>query len=122
MSEGISASLLVAVLLLLTGITFSFLLDTWSDQTFASAQAMQRQKDRLESKVEISSADTGSLDCKTYTVTVVNSGRVAISDFTEMDLLAEYTEVSGNKATHRLAYGAGWSVASISPDTRDPNT
>ena len=38
------------------------------------------------------------------------------------DLIVEYTGTGGSAVADRLSHGTQWSVASISPDTRNPST
>ena len=50
-----------------------------------------------------------------------NIGKTSIVDFSEIDVILEYTTVSDTEHTARLDYGTNWTVIDISPDTRDPN-
>ena len=123
MSHGLSASVVLALFLLLTSVIFMFLTGSWTDQSIATALAINRQHDRVESAIKVkSTAQTNSGECDNYTASVENTGEVLIEDFSEMDVLVEYTNTSSSRVVTRLDYSSEWSVTGISPDTRDPNS
>ena len=66
-----------------------------------------------------STSDT-TTDCLTYTATVANTGDTIVTDFTEMDILVQYTDSGENQVASRLVYTSNWTI-SMSPDSRDPN-
>ena len=121
MFEGITASVIFAVFLLVTSVTFLFLTTGWTDLSLDTAQVIDRQRERVDTAVAISSAVENGVACTDFTAQVSNSGKVAIHDFSEMDLVVEYLNASDTKVVARLTNGATWSVSGISPDNRDPN-
>ena len=66
-----------------------------------------------------STSDT-TTDCLSYTATVANTGDTIVTDFTEMDILVQYTDSRENQVASRLVYTSNWTI-SMSPDSRDPN-
>ena len=47
-------------------------------------------------------------------------GDTIVTDFTEMDILVQYTDSGENQVASRLVYTSNWTI-SMSPDSRDPN-
>ena len=121
MTQGIATSVVMSLFLVLTSIIFLFLTSSWTDQSINTAQTTMRQQARIKSGIAINSASESGLTCTSYTAQVDNTGKVPIEDFSEMDLLVEYINTSNSKVATRLAHATDWSVASIAPDTRDPN-
>ena len=121
MTQGLATSVVMSLFLLLTSVIFLFLTSSWTDQSFNTAEAMARQRARVETGIAINSTNESGVACTSYTAQVSNSGEVFIEDFSDMDLLAEYTNASNTKVATRVAHTTDWSVASIAPDTRDPN-
>ena len=123
MNEAVTSTVITAIFLLLTTVVFLFLLDVWTDQSEATAEATRRHAEQLDMAIGLSSIadDAAELDCGLFSVQVANTGSVAISDFTDLDLIAQYTDKDGNQVNPYLDYATDWSVSSISPDTVDPN-
>ena len=121
MTQGLATSVVMSLFLLLTSVIFLFLTSSWTDQSFNTAEAMARQRARVETVIAINSTNESGVACTSYTAQVSNSGEVFIEDFSDMDLLAEYINASNTKVATRLVHTTDWSVASIAPDTRDPN-
>ena len=71
--------------------------------------------------MNIGSASSDDLGCDSFTSAITNNGHISVSDFSEMDLLVDYTDPTDARVLGHLAYGTDCSVASISPDTGDPN-
>lgn len=125
MSEAPPWGIVFAALLVVTGLTFVALMETWSGQTNWSQEAGQRRENQLGADVAIVTAGATSLSCGTYSglykVRVANTGPRPVAELTDMDVLVDYTGATGSRVANRLAYGTGWTVSSISPDLRDPN-
>ena len=113
----------MALFLMVVSVVFFFLLSAWADHNFYNAVIITRQLERVESAIEIKpTSQTNVGVCDDYTGQVENSGEVLINSASNMDLIVEYTGTGGNAVSNRLSHGTQWSVASISPDTRDPST
>lgn len=127
MSESLGAAVAMSLLILLSGVTFLVLLDVWDLQSTESAVNSALLTDRINTRVSITATSSES-DCGIYTVDISNPGKTYISDFSEIDVIADYQDGSGNRVYRRLGYVTGavgdneWALKSISPDTRDPNT
>ena len=120
MSEGITSTIVIALFLLLTTLSFYYLLDTWGAQNIVTEEAVDRQLARLSASISIrSTVDTGS-ECQTYDTQVENNGDTLVADYAEMDVLVQYTNTSETWIVSRLAYPTDWTIA-LSPDDRDPN-
>ena len=113
--------MVLARFLALTSVVFLFLIDSWTDHSIDTALAINRQLKRVESAISIDSTNENGVTCTSYTAQVDNTGEVTIDDSSKMDLLVQYTDTSDKIVATRLSHGTDWSVASISPDTRDPN-
>ena len=121
MTQGLTTSVVMSLFLVVTSVIFLFLTSSWSDQSFNTAQAIARQRARVETAISINSTSESGVTCTSYNVQVDNTGEVKVDDFSEMDLLVKYTDTSDNKVSTRLNHDTDWSVANLSPDTRDPN-
>jgi len=123
LTQGLTTSVVMSLFLLLTSVIFLFLTSSWTDQSINTAQILNQHRVRLESEISVqSTAQSDPVVCDTYTAQVKNSGEVSIEDFSEMDVLVDYTNTSDSKVASRLAHANSWSVASIAPDTSDPGT
>ena len=123
MSHGISTSVVLSLFLLLTSVIFLFLTASWADQSIATAMAINRHLARVESVIDLkSTAQTNPGECDDYTASIENTGEVLIEDFSEMDVLVEYTDAGSNRIADRLDHSSDWSATAISPDTRDLNS
>ncbi|MCH7606534.1 MAG: hypothetical protein IH962_05205 [Chloroflexi bacterium] len=120
MSDGVSNTVVLALFLLVTTLSFYYLLDTWGAQNAVTEESVDRQLARLSASISIqSTVDTGS-DCKTYDTQIENNGDTLVADYAEMDVLVQYTDTSNTWIVSRLAYPTDWTIA-LSPDDRDPN-
>ena len=122
MSQGLTTSVVMSLFLLVTSVIFLFLTSSWTDQSFNTAQAIADQRARVETAISFkSTAQSDPEECDTYTAQVDNTGKVAVEEFKDMDLLVEYTNTSNSKVATRLTNPSDWSVTGITPDSRDPN-
>ena len=121
MSETISGLVLSAVIIGVGLITFHVMVSIWDGQGYDAQAAFEVHEDRLNTSMSIGSASAADLDCNTFTGTIANNGDTSVADFSEMDVLVDYTDPTDAKVSGNLLYGTDWSVASISPDTGDPN-
>ena len=120
MSEAIVGAVMLFLFLMVTSLTFQFMLTSWNTQNSAAKEFTERQVDRLNTGIGIETTADASSDCLTYTAQVANTGETKISDFTEMDVLVQYTNSGDTKVASRLAYNTDWTI-SMSPDDRDAN-
>ena len=112
---------MLALFLAITSVVFLFLTDFWTSHSLDSALAINRQLARVESAISIDSTAEIGETCSSYSAQVDNTGEVAINDFSEMDLLVDYTNSSDSKVATRLIHTTDWTISNISPDTRDSN-
>ena len=127
MSESLGAAVAMSLFIVLSGVTFLVLLDVWDLQSTESTANAALLTDRINTRVSITSS-TAVAGCGTYTVDISNEGKTSVSDFSEMDVIADYQDDGGGRVYRRLDYVTGavgdneWALNSITPDTRDPNT
>ena len=122
MSEAIPGVIVTATFLLLSSLTFLFLTEVWSDQNSLIQASMAQQVEFTNTSIAIQSDNIAmDLGCNTLTAPVDNTGQISVADFSEMDLLADYTDTSSNRVVNHLEFTTDWTLASLSPDTRDPN-
>ena len=119
MSDTLGAALLSSVLVTLSAFAFYLLIDVWDWQSDNTATALVVSRDRLDTHVAISSAEAEDLGCDTFSVSVDNTGQTSISDYSNMNVVADYNDTSGAKVLTHLDYGSDWSISSISPDIAD---
>ena len=121
-SASVTTSIVMAVFLLVVSVVFMFLLRAWTDHSFDDAAMTTRHLKRVESAIDLkSTTQTNAGVCDDYTVPVENTGEVLIDSASNMDLVVEYIDAGGGDVADRLSHSTEWSVASISPDTRDPS-
>ena len=121
MSGALSGVIATAMFLVVTVLVFQVMDIVWNSQVEAHQDFTRRLEERQATGVDIeASADTAA-DCLTYTATVANAGETVVTDFTEMDILVQYTDSGDNQVVSRLVHATDWSV-SMSPDDRDPNS
>ena len=112
MSDAIVGAIVLFLFLMVTSLTFQFMLTSWNAQNIAAKGFTERQVDRLNTGIGIeATADTTS-DCLTYTAQVANTGETKIADFTEMDVLVQYTNSGDTKVASRLTYTTDWTIRS----------
>ena len=119
MSDGVSNTVVLALFLLVTTLSFYYLLDTWGAQNAVTEESVDRQLARLSTSISIQSTDDAGSDCKTFSTQIENNGDTLVADYTEMDVLVQYTNTSNTWIVSRLAYPTDWAIA-LSPDDRDP--
>ena len=122
MSEAIPGLIITATFLLLSSLTFLFLTEMWSDQSRLIQASIAQQVEHTNTSIAIQSDNLGmDLGCNTLTAPVDNTGQTSVARFSEMDLLADYTDTSSAKVVNHLEYTTDWTLGSLNPDTRDPN-
>ena len=92
----------------------------WNTQVHGHQDFTRRLEERQATAVELEATSDTTTDCLTYTATVANNGETVVTDFTEMDILVQYTDSGDNQVASRLVYTSNWTIG-ISPDDRDPN-
>ena len=120
MSETIGAGILIALFLMVSVFTFLDLINTWADHAAAGESVNLRLSDTIKNRIDVGSTSETGQSCLVYTAQVQNNGEVTISDFTQVDLLVDYTNTSDSRVVSRLVYLTDWTV-SIAPDRRDQN-
>ena len=127
MTESLGAVVVMSLFIVLSSLTFLVLLDVWDLQSNESVENAALLTDRINTRVSIT-ATSAEGNCGIYTVDMSNPGKTYISDFSEMDVIADYQDGGGSRVHRRLGYVTGavgdneWALKSITPDTRDPNT
>ena len=119
--QGMGPSVMFSLFLILTSFTFAFLTGNWVEHSINNVHAIERQTTQVRSAIAITSATEDGGTCTDFTAQVDNTGKVSIHDFSEVDLVVEYTDTSDSKIAAWLTHTTDWSVTSIPPDTRDPN-
>ena len=128
MSAVIAGVMVFTTFLVVSGVAFFNLHDTWSGPTAALQEAADLRAERVQTLVSIGSAGPTEVDCKSFTIDVDNPGQTSVSDFSEMDLIAVYPGTNGLDITTYLQYVDAtpapnqWTLTGIAPDTLDPNT
>ena len=121
MSDVVGAAAVLVLFLLLTSATFLFQIDSWTTHSLAANAATNRGAERLHSRLDITSVVQAVAGCGTFSAAVGNVGRTSVSDFSQMDVLVDYTDGTDAKIVSHLTNQADWSVTALSPDTYDPN-
>ncbi len=121
MSGAVSGVVALALFLLVTVLVFQIMDITWNTQVNAQQGFTRRLEEREAEAVDVEATADTTTDCLTYTATVANNGKTVVTDFTEMDLLVQYTDCGDTEVLSRLVYTTNWTV-SLSPDDRDPNS
>jgi hypothetical protein len=128
MGEALGAAVALTLFIMLTGVTFLALLDVWEVRSTEASVVTLRRVERLNTMVSVTATAPSGSGYDTFTATVSNPGETAIGDFTQMDLIADYTDTNSDRVSARLDHVSGvvaanqWMVSSIAPDTRDPNS
>ena len=134
MSIVIAGAFVMATFLLVAMIIFTTVLDTTTTQGSSLSEASDLRVSQVAGTISIAStaaADSG--DGTNITVTGDNVGAMSYANFSDLDVLAKYTNSTGYLEAKRLAYickqlcgGSGdpgdnqWTVSSISPDSYNP--
>ena len=129
MTVPIPAAIVFTIFFLLAAVTFNYLFESWNTQSSEFSVMQDRQVDRINSSISISSAipTESDLDCDNFTASVLNTGSVNIAPVYDGDVFVEYTDTGGSKVASYLEYattavtGNRWTVTSFSPNTRNPN-
>ena len=121
MSEVVGSSVSLVLFLLLTSATFLFQIDSWTTHSLAAEAATNRRVERLHPNMDITSVVQPVTGCGTFSATVGSAGRTSVSDFSQMDVLVDYTDGADAKVVLHLTNKGDWSVTALSPDTYDTN-
>ena len=120
MSGALSSVIAMSMLMLVTVLVFQIMDIVWNTQVYGHQEFTRRIEERQATAVDVESTSDTTTDCLTYTATVANTGDTIVTDFTEMDILVQYTDSRENQVASRLVYTSNWTI-SMSPDSRDPN-
>ena len=120
MSGALSSVIAMSMLMLVTVLVFQIMDIVWNTQVYGHQEFTRRIEERQATAVDVESTSHTTTDCLTYTTTVANTGDTIVTDFTEMDILVQYTDSGENQVASRLVYTSNWTI-SMSPDLRDPN-
>ena len=116
MGNVISGSIVTTLFLMVTMVVFFFLISSFTNRSLDASAASARQGSRVHSAIQINStAQANAGVCDVYTVVVENKGEILMGDFSEMDLIVEYTDTGDAAVIERLTYATDRSVSSISP-------
>tara|TARA_Y100000758_G_C15865963_1_gene354851 strand:+ start:372 stop:653 length:282 start_codon:yes stop_codon:yes gene_type:complete len=91
-NEAVSGLVAIAIFMLVTVLVFQVLDIAWNTQVDAHQDFARRLEDRQSKDIDVESPVDTTADCITYTATVTNNGDTVVTDFTEMDLLVQYTD------------------------------
>ena len=95
MSEAVPGIIVTATFLLLSSLTFMVLTEMWSDHSRLIQASTAQQVEHTNTSIAIQSDSLGmDLGCNTLTLPVDNTGQTSVASFSEMDLLADYTNDS----------------------------
>ena len=120
MSGALSSVIAMSMLMLVTVLVFQIMDIVWNTQVYGHQEFTRRIEERQATAVDVESTSDTTTDCLTYTATVANTGDTIVTDFTEMDILVQYTDSGENQVASRLVYTSNWTI-SMSLDSRDPN-
>ena len=120
MSGALSGIIGMSMSMLVTVLVFQIMDIVWNTQVYGHQEFTQRIEERQATAIDVESTSDTTTDCLTYTATVANTGDTVVTDFTEMDILVQYTGSGENQVASRLVYTSNWTI-SMSPDSRDPN-
>lgn len=131
MSSLASGIIVIASFLLSSVIMFGTFLTMSTDQSQSLKDLGKISKEKLGSSISISSAAVAGSSpgvSTDMTLQVNNTGSQSVADFSEMDVIIQYTDSSDNLVQKYLSYnaaGAGnneWTnpVTGVTPDTFNP--
>ena len=134
MSIVISGAFIIITFLLVTLVIFNTFLGTTATQGASLAEASDFRVSQVAGIISITS--TNAVDSgggTNITVVVNNPGSISYSNFSQTDLLVNYTNASGGEEVKRLSYickqlcgGTGdpgdnqWTISGFSPDSYNP--
>ena len=121
MNEAVYGLVAIAIFMLVTVLVFQVLDIAWNTQVDAHQDFARRLEDRQSKDIDVESPVDTTADCLTYTATVTNNGDTVVTEFTDMDLLVQYTDSGDTEVVSRLVHTIDWTVC-ISPDDRDANS
>ena len=121
MNEAVYGLVAIAIFMLVTVLVFQVLDIAWNTQVDAHQDFARRLEDRQSEDIDVESPVDTTADCLTYTATVTNNGDTVVTDFTEMDLLVQYTDSGDTEVVSPLVHTTDWTI-SISPDDRYANS
>ncbi len=120
MSGALSSVIAMSMLLMVTVLVFQIMDIVWNTQVSGHQEFTRRLEERQATAIDVEATADTLTDCFTYTATVANTGETVVTDFTEMDILVQYTDTEDIQVVSRLVHTTDWTV-SMSPDDRDPN-
>jgi hypothetical protein len=124
MSEMVPATLVLAVLLLLTSITFFSVINLWSEHNALLSEVVALQERRLETSLDINEVALSPGVCPNYSgsfdAAVDNDGATGFTPLEQMDVFVNYLDASDNQVVTRLQHDEDWSLSGLSPDNRNP--
>ena len=85
-----------AMFMLVTVLVFQIMDIVWNTQVHGHQDFTRRLEERQATAVELEATSDTTTDCLTYTATVANNGETVVTDFTEMDILVQYTDSGDN--------------------------
>ena len=121
MNGAVSGLIAITMFMVVTVLVFQVMDIAWNTQVGAHQDSILHLEDRQSAAIDVESPVDTTADCLTYTATVANNGETVVTDFTEMDLLVQYTDSGDTEIVSRLVHTTDWTV-SISPDDRDPTS
>jgi hypothetical protein len=125
MSEAVPATLILAVLLLLTSFTFFSVVNLWSEHNALLSEVVALQEHRLGTSLEIDTVTLSQGVCPNYSgpfdAIVENDGATGFTELGQMDVFVNYLDDSANQVVSRLEHGDDWSLSALNPDNRNPD-
>ncbi len=134
MSIVIAGAFVIATFLVVALLTFGTVLGTSTNQGASLQEASDRQAGQVAGVIAITSTSAAnSGEGTNITVTGDNTGAMSYGSFSAMDVLAKYTNSTGDQEIKRLAYVCKqlcgnpgnpgdneWTIFSINPDSYNP--
>ena len=102
MSGALSGIIGMSMFMLVTVLVFQIMDIVWNTQVYGHQEFTRRIEERQATAVDVESTSDTTTDCLTYTATVANTGDTVVTDFTEMDILVQYT--GSGKIRSRLVW------------------
>ena len=134
MSVAISGGFVIVTLLVVSLLAFGTFLTVSTTQGSSLRDASKSRTDQVAGSISISSTTTGDVVGGTLVTAVVdNPGAISYGTFSDLDLVVEYTNTTGDQETRRLDYvcrqlcgdstdpgNNEWTVSNISPGSYNP--
>ena len=125
---------MIGAFLVVVMLTFGTVLVTTTTQATSLSEASEVKAAQVGAVIAITSTSTGDVVGGTeITVVVDNSGATSYGDISQLDVLAKYTNSTGDQEVGRLVYvckqlcgnpgnpgNDEWTVSTISPDSYNP--